>query len=151
MFQLHPNAEVAVSDASLIDEEGNPLAPSYFAQLGGFRSGVFQNLVHSYYLGCTMAFRGRLRSKILPFPVGSAVLHDLWIGALNSFLGGETIYTDRPLVYYRRHQWNATGNHRLGLAQQLRIRWGVCSSLAAFWLRQRRATGTKSMSSRNQQ
>ena len=151
MFQLHPDAEIAVSDASLIDEEGNPLAPSYFAQLGGFRSGVFQNLAHCHYLGCTMAFRGRLRSKILPFPPGNAVLHDLWIGILNSFLGGETIYTDRPLVYYRRHQGNATGNHRLSLAQKLRIRWGVCSSLAAFWLRQRRATGTKSISGGNQQ
>jgi glycosyltransferase involved in cell wall biosynthesis len=142
IFQLHPAANIVVSDAALVSEQGLPIAPSYYAQLGGFRAGVLPNLVHCRYLGCTMAFRSRLRKQILPFPVGQSVLHDLWIGVLNAFLGGETIYTDRPLVLYRRHPLNATGNHRLPLARQLKIRWNLCASLLSFWFRNRRAIGS---------
>jgi glycosyltransferase involved in cell wall biosynthesis len=132
-FQLHPDADIAVSDASLIDEEDAPVASSYYAQRGAFHPGAVANIVRCYYLGCTMAFRSRIRSKILPFPVGHPILHDLWIGVLNSLIGGETIYIDRPLVYYRRHEDNATGNKRLSIAHKIRIRWGMCCSLAAFW------------------
>lgn len=141
-FQLHPDADIAISDASLVNEDGLAVAPSYYAQLGGFRAGVVQNLVHCHYLGCTMAFRSRIRSRILPFPIGHPVLHDLWIGSVNSFTGGKTIYIDRSLVYYRRHEGNATGNRRLTFAHMIRIRWGVFASLAKFWFRQHRSGKT---------
>lgn len=134
-FQLHPGANIFISDAALISEDGIAISPSYYAQLGGFRSGVFSNLVHCRYLGCTMALRSRIRKQILPFPIGQPLLHDLWIGVLNAFLGGETIYIDRVLVYYRRHAQNATGNERLPLSRQLQIRWGLCASLVPFWLK----------------
>jgi glycosyltransferase involved in cell wall biosynthesis len=151
IFQLHPDANIVVSDAQLICEQDQPIAPSYYAQLGGFRSGVLQNLVHCRYLGCTMAFRSRLRKQILPFPVDQPILHDLWIGALNAFQCGETVYIDRPLVSYRRHQRNATGNHRLPLARQLQIRWGLCLSLVSFWVRKRRDGRPGPISPDNQQ
>lgn len=151
LFQLHPDADVAVSDASLINDEGTPIAPSYYAQRGRFQTGIFSNIVRCSYLGCTMAFRGRLRSKILPFPIEQPILHDLWIGIVNSFVGGKTIYIDRPLVYYRRHERNATGNKRLSIARKIRIRWGACRSLASFWFRSHRVTGLNSISSNNQQ
>jgi glycosyltransferase involved in cell wall biosynthesis len=148
IFQLHPNANVVVSDAALISEQGVSIAPSYYAQLGGFRSGVLQNLIHCRYLGCTMAFRSRIRKEILPFPAGHPVLHDLWIGALNAFLGGETIYIDRPLVHYRRHPRNVTGNQRLPLARQLQIRWGLFASLITVWFRRHFGSGSNQLSSR---
>lgn len=133
-FQLCPAVDIVVSDAALIDENGSPLGPSYYAQRGKFRSGVLANVFRCSYLGCTMAFRRRIRAKILPFPRGADVLHDLWIGALNSLTGGKTLYLDHSLVFYRRHEGNATGNKRLTIAHKIRIRWALCQSLARFWL-----------------
>ena len=147
MFQLHPDEDIAVSDASLINEEDTSIASSYYAQRGGFRAGVLQNIFRCSYLGCTMAFRSRIRSKILPFPVGYDVLHDLWIGVLSSFSGGKTLYIDRPLVYYRRHEDNATGNGRLSIARKFRIRWSVCRLLIASRLGQSRTRRSNLVSS----
>ncbi len=132
MLAQHPEVDVAVSDAAVIDQKGGPIAASYYATIGGFRSGVVHNMVHCRYLGCTMAFRSRILPRILPFPAGQDVLHDLWIGARNQWIGGRTLYIDRPLVSYRRHQNNATGNRRLNLASRLRIRWGLYKALLLF-------------------
>jgi glycosyltransferase involved in cell wall biosynthesis len=137
-FQLRPEADIVVSDAAVIDGDDNPLGCSYYAQKGKFRSGILANLVHCSYLGCTMAFRRRIRSRILPFPSGADVFHDLWIGAANTLAGGKTLYIERPLVLYRRHPGNATGNRQLTLGRQIRIRWDLCRSLAEFWLRTHR-------------
>lgn len=133
-FQLFPAVEVAVSDAALIDENGALLGKSYYAQRGKFRSSVLANILRCSYLGCTMAFRSRIRAKILPLPTGVDVLHDLWIGAVNSLSGGKTLYLDHPLVLYRRHEGNATGNSRLAVARQIRMRWDLCRRLAALWI-----------------
>jgi glycosyltransferase involved in cell wall biosynthesis len=136
-FERYPDCDLAVSDAVLIDENSAQLADSYYARLGGFHSGWLANVLHCNYLGCTMAFRRRVRDKVLPFPPGTDVFHDLWIGTLNSLTGGKTLYIERPLVRYRRHRTNATGNRRLTLGRQFRIRWNLCLSLAMYYLRWR--------------
>jgi GT2 family glycosyltransferase len=138
-FRLHPDVDIVASDAALIDENGAHLGPSYYAQRGKFRSGVLSNVLRCSYLGCTMAFRSRIRARILPFPTEADVLHDLWIGTSNSLAGGKTLYIDCPLVLYRRHDSNATGNKRLPFAHQIQIRWDLCRSLAESWLRSDRA------------
>jgi hypothetical protein len=66
------------------------------------------------------------------------VSHDLWIGAVNALGGGEVVLIDRPLVLYRRYHNNTTGNRRLTLRRQVRIRWDLCRSLAQFWWRSQR-------------
>lgn len=137
VFQLHPDLDVAVSDAALIDEQGARLSDSYYQPRGGFRAGLLANLLHSSYLGCTMAFRRRVRDKVLPFPAARTVFHDLWIGTVNSISGGKTLYIPHALVYYRRHGSNATGNSRLSFSRQVRIRWDLCVALAEFRLRWR--------------
>ena len=138
-FRLHPEVDVVASDAALINEDGAPLGPSYYAQRGKFRSGVLSNILRSSYLGCTLAFRSRICARILPFPKEADVMHDLWIGASHSLAGGKTLYIDCPLVLYRRHESNATGNRRLPFAYQIQIRWDLCRSLATSWLRSLRA------------
>jgi GT2 family glycosyltransferase len=138
-FQLFPDVDIVASDAVLIDENDAPIGSSYYAQRGKFRSGVLANIVRCSYLGCTMVFRGRICARILPFPTGADVLHDLWIGASNALAGGKTVYIDRPLVRYRRHADNFTGNRRLTTGRQIRIRWALCRSLAQYWLDSRRA------------
>lgn len=137
-FQLNPDADIVISDARSVDDHGATLADSYFAQRGKFQAGVMSNLFRCSYLGCAMAFRRRVCARVLPFPLGTDVLHDLWIGASNALAGGRTSYIDRPLVLYRRHERNATGNGRLGFGRQLRIRWDLCRSLAKAWMRRSR-------------
>jgi glycosyltransferase involved in cell wall biosynthesis len=135
VFEQDLDVDLTVSDAALIDENSVPLLGSYYEQRGGFQSGLLANVLHCNYLGCTMAFRRRVRDRALPFPSGSSVLHDLWIGASNALYGGKTLYIDQPLVLYRRHVNNATGNRRLTLLHQFRIRWNLCMSLTLRWLR----------------
>jgi hypothetical protein len=133
-FRSAPEADIVVSDATLIDGEGALIGPSYYASLHKFKPGILSNLLHCRYLGCTMAIRTRIRSRVLPFPRGADVLHDLWIGTSNAIFGGKTIFIERPLVQYRRHEGNVTGNKRLSLERRIRIRWDLCRSLAAAWL-----------------
>ena len=132
-FHLSPEANVAVSDADLIDERDNQLGPSYYAKRGRFRSSLLANIVRCSYLGCTMAFRSRIRASVLPFPAHADVLHDLWIGAVSAITGSKTTYIDHALVSYRRHEENLTGNRKLPLARQIRIRWDLCRSLVHFY------------------
>ena len=136
-FVMHPEVEIVVSDAALIDENDAPIGASYYAIRGPFRPGILSNLLHCKYLGCTMALRSRIRNRILPFPSKADVLHDLWIGAVNSFAGGKALYIDSPLVLYRRHDGNATGSQRLPLSRQIRLRWDLCRSLVQSWRLQR--------------
>lgn len=131
-LEAHPEVDIVASDAVLIDEEGNRLGDSYYAQRGTFRAGVLANLLRCRYLGCTMAFRRRIRTRILPFPADADVLHDLWIGTCNAWVGGKALYIDRPLVEYRRHRTNVTGNRRLSRLRQFRIRWDLLRSLIRY-------------------
>jgi GT2 family glycosyltransferase len=140
-FRLHPEVDVIVSDASLIDQDGVSIGGSYYACRGKFRAGVLANILRCSYLGCTMAFRNSISAKILPLP-SADVFHDLWIGAANALVGGRTLYIDAPLVRYRRHDANATGNKRLSSTRRICIRWELCRSLAKFWLKNHRAVST---------
>ena len=141
VFQSNPDADIIASDAVLIDQDGTLTGPSYYATRGKFQTGTFANVLRCSYLGCTMAFRTRILSRVLPFPKGMDILHDIWIGTSNSIAGGKTLYVDRPLVQYRRHKENATGNAQLTISRRLRVRWSLCRALASSWLNSRRVNG----------
>jgi glycosyltransferase involved in cell wall biosynthesis len=128
-FDRYPESAVVVSDAALIDQDGNTVAPSYFRDRP-FKAGLLPNLLHCRYLGCVMAFRSALVPGILPFPRGFDVGHDIWIGTRNAISGGATCYIDKPLVLYRRHAENLTGRRRLPRFRQIRLRAHLLWALA---------------------
>lgn len=132
-FEENPEVNIVVSDAALIDDNNQIIGKSYYAIRGSFRPGVLSNVVRCKFLGCTMAFRKRLRRNILPFPLKADILHDVWIGVVNSLSGGQTLYIDEPLVLYRRHSGNATGVRPLSLGKRIRIRLDLCRSLIRQW------------------
>jgi hypothetical protein len=55
-----------------------------------------------------MAIRASLLGHVLPFPHRKSFLHDAWIGTRNEILGGEVVFIDEDLLYYRRHSKNAS-------------------------------------------
>lgn len=135
-FESNPRVTLVVTDAALIDEDGNALGDRYYASRGRFSSGVLSNLIRCKFLGCTMAFRSGLVPKVLPFPHKFDVLHDMWIGIVNSMTSGNTLYIDEPLVCYRRHSGSVTAG-QLTRRRQLQTRWHLLKVVLSFWIKDR--------------
>ncbi len=70
------------------------------------RFGIVNTLAKNPYYGCLMAFKREVLEWCLPMP-SSNVTHDSWIGTVNCFIG-KSHYLDKDLLYYRRHDDNAT-------------------------------------------
>jgi glycosyltransferase involved in cell wall biosynthesis len=136
-FENNPQVTLVVTDAALIDEDGNRLDSSYYESRAPFRSGFIANLFRSRFLGCLMAFRSELVPKILPFPSRCGdVIHDFWIGVINSITSGNTLYIDKKLVCYRKHSASVTAG-QLTLIRQLQIRWYLFIAVLSFWIKYR--------------
>jgi glycosyltransferase involved in cell wall biosynthesis len=135
-FESNLGVTLVVTDAALIDDEGNPVGSSYYEMRGSFRSGFLSNLFRCKFLGCTMAFRSKLLSRVLPFPRKFDVLHDLWIGIINSITNGKTLYLDQPLVQYRRHSGSVTAGKLSGV-RQLATRLHLLAAATDYWITDR--------------
>jgi len=135
-FERHPEVALVATDAALIDEDGVRVGSSYYAARGRFRPGFLSNMIRCKFLGCTMAFRSELLSRVMPFPRECDVHHDIWIGVVNAITSGTTLYIDEPLVCYRRHSGNVTGS-KLSSMRQSRARWHLLKAVANFWVRER--------------
>lgn len=113
-FEKDVAITLVITDALLINTDGELISNSFFKELGGFSSGFIANLIKNKYHGCTIAFKKEMRTFILPFPTNLA-MHDIWIGMCN-VLYGKTFYIDEPLIQYRRHGGNhGPGIYKIGL------------------------------------
>ncbi len=132
-FAHDPDLMLVASDAILIDEHGNKIGDSFYAKRGKFRAALWSNVLIGKFHGCTMAFRSTLLRSALPFPPGTHMHHDTYIGCINALIGGKTMYVAEPLVAYRRHSTNITGRKRfstykrLGMRSQLLLGLLLCS------------------------
>jgi glycosyltransferase involved in cell wall biosynthesis len=121
-FEHNRSTLVVISDAEVIDGEGNIIAHSFMAVRHGFKSGVIATLWRNRYLGCAMAIRRSLLRIALPIP-HNVPMQDMWLGVLGR-LEGEVAYLKTPYLQYRRHKENSTP-----LYSQFRwrniIRWRV--------------------------
>lgn len=88
------------SDAALIDENDQVIAPSFYA-LRQSRPGIWRNFWRNTYQGCTLAFRRELLDLALPLPA-HLPMHDMWLGILAEISGQVRFVPDR-LTGYRRH------------------------------------------------
>jgi len=126
-FADNPEIMVIQSDSSLIDEDGQRLADSYYATRSRFTTSLFGNLVHFRYQGCGMTILREIFLNIFPFPHGFDVLHDEWIGVRTTISGRKTLYLNFPLFQYRRHSANAS--YTLPRRRQIRVRLHLVISL----------------------
>jgi glycosyltransferase involved in cell wall biosynthesis len=127
-FAGRPTMTLALSDARIIDQDGQDISTSWMGK-SGFRPGVIRNLLKSRYLGCAMAFRKTVLKNCLPFPP-RAPMHDMWIGLTNE-LFGRVGFVNEALVSYRRHGANATSDRHAAMGQMIRWRWNLAASLFA--------------------
>jgi GT2 family glycosyltransferase len=134
-FASHPMVTLIATDNALIDASDSFISNSYFTGRGGFRSGLWANLMRNRFGGCTMAFRSELIGEILPLPHKYDVLHDVWIGVRNSLSGHPALYIPEALVWNRRHETTATGRETLSLWHKIRIRFHLLLALAEFRMR----------------
>lgn len=130
MLQALEEADLVISDCSVVDGGLNVIARSFFRARGS-GPGVLKNLWRNSFLGCCMAFRRQILSYVLPFP-GNLPMHDWWIGLMAS-RKGRVVFLDEVLTLYRRHGANATYaivSHAPFL-QRLRWRLGMTAALLA--------------------
>lgn len=113
------------SDADLIDEQGNVIAPSFYA-LRRSGPGFWKNFARNSYQGCTLAVRRELLDLALPIP-GKVPMHDMWLGLLAELTGQVRFIPDR-LTSYRRHSENLSGLSPRGIRQILA--WRIALALA---------------------
>lgn len=111
-LKAHPDRDLAVSDLSLIDEEGNEIARSMrrYQRLKPRQGKPFRRLLRSNFAtGCAMMFRRRLLEPAIPFPP-DCVVHDWWLAVIASSAKGGGIYlVEEPLTAYRQHRANVLG------------------------------------------
>jgi glycosyltransferase involved in cell wall biosynthesis len=121
--------DLVVSDCAIVDENENVISPSFF-QWRNSGPGLLKNILRNSYLGCCMAFRSSLLLLALPFPA-RIPMHDIWLGALAD-LKGKVFFCNEKLVYYRRHNANAspTGDkYYYGPISKIRFRYNLVSAL----------------------
>ena len=114
----HLNGDLVISDAIVIDEEQNIIFNSFFSQRKS-KKGLLNNILRNSYIGCCTSFNRKILDVALPFPA-DIHMHDWWIGLIAE-LKGKVFFLNEPLMYYRRHNNNAsvTLMSKLPIKQQI--------------------------------
>jgi glycosyltransferase involved in cell wall biosynthesis len=126
------DVKLIVSDAYITDESLNVKGSSFF-ELMNSGPGFIKNFLKNTYIGCCMAFRCEMKELILPFP-DRIPMHDSWIGLLSE-LKGKVLFIPEKLIYYRRHDANASALKRDSFAKSVMWRKNLAVELIRRYLR----------------
>lgn len=129
-FDRDKKVTIVVSDAMLIDGDGEKINESFFATTGKFHSGILKTILKNRYLGCTLAFKKEMIENILPFPNGIP-MHDIWIGIVNDIYG-KSYYINKPLVKYRRHELNVTSLSSNNMLKAIKYRISLVKAISCL-------------------
>lgn len=100
------HCSLVMSNYSVIDGDGISVQNFYY-RINPIHHCFFRNLIDMPFHGCCMAFRKEILSVVLPFP-RNLVMHDNWIGISAAFRGFDIEFIEKPLIKYRRHQFNVS-------------------------------------------
>ena len=114
VHKLKNGADLVLHNAIITDGDLNETGETAF----GIKKGFLRNILKNSYQGCCMAFGSELKKYILPFPE-NLPMHDQWIG-LMAEKHGKVVLIDEPLILYRRHGSNVTGN---GSSLKDKLKW----------------------------
>lgn len=118
-FLNNSKVAVLISDFYMIDQNGIHLDRVY--KKNKFSNSLVKNILVNNFIGCAMAFTGKTKKVIMPFPKNIA-MHDWWIGTCSKFCG-EINYIDKKLHYYRRHDNNVTKG--TGAKVGIKLKWRI--------------------------
>lgn len=108
------------SDASVIDENGRTVSPSFFRLEGWNPAAVHLNqlLVQNNVTGCMMLLNRPLADLVIRCGNPSRMFMHDWFIALTAAAFGRIVFLDRPLTGYRQHGNNAIGASRSSLLRR---------------------------------
>lgn len=116
-----PDVPILVhSDASIIDENGLMIAPSFFRLEGWDPQAVHLNqlLVQNNATGCMMLLNRPLADLVLRYGDPSRMFMHDWFIALTAAAFGQVVFLNRPLTKYRLHSANVIGASRSSLLRR---------------------------------
>ena len=104
------------SDAALVDADGAPLHPSFFAHQGwdGSTVTLAPLLVQNNVTGCTLLMNAPLRRLVAAHGTPEAMFMHDWFIALTAAAFGQIVFLPRALVDYRQHGTNVMGASKGG-------------------------------------
>ncbi|HAX83802.1 MAG TPA: alpha-L-Rha alpha-1,3-L-rhamnosyltransferase [Ruminococcaceae bacterium] len=115
--EIRKGADLVLHNAIITDGELNETGETAF-RINNTQKGFLRNIIKNSYQGCCMAFDAKIKKYILPFP-SKIPMHDQWIG-LMAEKHGKVSLIEEPLILYRRHGGNVTGN---GSGFLTKLRW----------------------------
>jgi len=117
-------AQLAYSDARIVDRDGGVIAASYWERRHNNHADLLSLLVANAVTGAASCFRRDLLDDALPFPPAQfAHYHDHWLG-LVALARGDIAYTERALYDYVQHREASLGHAAANRMTALRDRLG---------------------------
>ena len=110
MMDFQEGYDLVLSDCVIFDSSTGEILRDSFFRFNNSRKGIVNNIINNSYIGCCMAFNGKIKNIVLPFP-SMIPMHDSWIG-INAEIHGKVSFNKAKLIKYRKHLKNAsyTGN-----------------------------------------
>lgn len=129
--------DLVSSDCYVVNSKLDVISNSLYNSTKRNKKGFWNNFIKCNYIGCCMAFKKSILDKAIPFPKG-LICHDVWIGLVAEAFGNPT-FIDEQLIYYRRHQANAsqtTIGSTLTLREKISYRFLMLSNIIKKYLNQ---------------
>lgn len=131
MESFRDGFDLVLSDCTIFDSVTSNIIQESFFSANNSQKGVWPNILKNSYIGCCMAFRSKVKNKVLPFPK-SIPMHDSWIG-ISSELFYKVKFDDRKLIKYRKHIGNASftgsGISKYSISKKISFRYFLIVNL----------------------
>lgn len=124
--------DIIAHDAIIIDENNHILHRS-FTEIRRITTSTIKNIISNSYTGCCLAFRANVKKVIMPIP-RQASYHDRWIGIIGKLYGMKITFIPDKLIYYVRHNNNASPAKRRDLITIVLDRFGLLESIVKHFV-----------------
>ncbi|WP_133966032.1 glycosyltransferase [Eubacterium limosum] len=117
VFAFHPEYEVVLHNAKVINESGITIMDSYWEDRNA-RHGIIKNIIKSSYTGCCMAVKKEFVNTLIPFNKYT-ISHDMCIGIISE-KRKSAYFLDKKLISYRKHSSNYS--QKLKVISKIKVR-----------------------------
>ena len=111
---------LVIHDAEVVDDKLQTINESFF-EYRKCGAGILKNIYKNTYIGCCMAFDRNITENILPIP-DDVEMHDQWIGVVNEIRYTKSLFLNKKLIKYRRHNNNTSKLEHYGFVRMIKNR-----------------------------